>query len=170
LTRTRKLLLANGYRLAEGASNERGHLTYTHDANADNTFLLALSHAGWQADDDVPPVYRLPSAGLMIEIEPSGADTSSHYLQLIDNRGERDRPGPVRVAFDSVREAVSSAFGFLRQDDEKPRVRLRAPWSSKMKLVLGVIVALLLFGSGVWASLSVSSLSQNTGAWVAHTR
>jgi hypothetical protein len=39
-----------------------------------------------------------------------------------------------------------------------------------MKLVLGVIVALLLFGSGVWASLSVSSLSQNTGAWVSHSR
>jgi hypothetical protein len=40
----------------------------------------------------------------------------------------------------------------------------------QMKLVLGVSVALLLFGSGVWASLSVGSLSQNTGAWVSHSR
>jgi hypothetical protein len=40
----------------------------------------------------------------------------------------------------------------------------------QMKLVLGVSVALLLFGSAVWASLSVGSLSQNTGAWVSHSR
>ena len=40
----------------------------------------------------------------------------------------------------------------------------------QMKFVLGVSVALLLFGSGVWASLSVGSLSQNTGAWVSHSR
>ncbi|SHJ44749.1 hypothetical protein SAMN05444159_0645 [Bradyrhizobium lablabi] len=39
-----------------------------------------------------------------------------------------------------------------------------------MKQVLGVSVALLLFGSGVWANLSVGSLSQNTGAWVSHSR
>ena len=39
-----------------------------------------------------------------------------------------------------------------------------------MKLVLGVSVVLLLLGSGVWASLSVGSLSQNTDAWVAHSR
>jgi len=43
-------------------------------------------------------------------------------------------------------------------------------WSFKMKLVFGVSVALLLFGSGVWANLSVGSLSQNTGAWVSHSR
>jgi hypothetical protein len=40
----------------------------------------------------------------------------------------------------------------------------------KMKQVLGVSIALLLFGSGVWANLSVGSLSQNTGAWVSHSR
>ena len=39
-----------------------------------------------------------------------------------------------------------------------------------MKTVLGVSVALLLLGSGVWASLSGGSLSQNTGAWVSHSR
>jgi hypothetical protein len=43
-------------------------------------------------------------------------------------------------------------------------------WSFKMKQVLGVSIALLLFGSGVWANLSVGSLSQNTGAWVSHSR
>jgi hypothetical protein len=43
-------------------------------------------------------------------------------------------------------------------------------WSFKMKQVLGVSVALLLFGSGVWANLSVGSLSQNTGAWVSLSR
>ena len=40
----------------------------------------------------------------------------------------------------------------------------------KMKQVLGVSIALLLLGSGVWANLSVGSLSQNTGAWVSHSR
>jgi hypothetical protein len=112
LTRTRKLLVANGYRLV--ACNEHGR-TYMHDDNADGSFLLALScslrYAGWQANDAVPPVYRLPSAGLMIEIEPGGADTAGHYLHLIDIRGERDRPGPVRAAFDRVRDAMSSASG-----------------------------------------------------------
>jgi hypothetical protein len=39
-----------------------------------------------------------------------------------------------------------------------------------MKQVLGVSIALLLFGSGVWANLSVGSLSQNTGAWVSRSR
>jgi hypothetical protein len=39
-----------------------------------------------------------------------------------------------------------------------------------MKLVIGVSVAFLLFGSGVWANLGVGSLSQNTGAWVSHSR
>jgi hypothetical protein len=39
-----------------------------------------------------------------------------------------------------------------------------------MKQVLGVSFALLLFGSGVWANLSVGSLSQNTGTWVSHSR
>jgi hypothetical protein len=43
-------------------------------------------------------------------------------------------------------------------------------WRFKMKQVLGVSVAILLFGSGVWANLSVGSLSQNTGAWVSHSR
>jgi hypothetical protein len=40
-----------------------------------------------------------------------------------------------------------------------------------MKLVIGVSVAFLLFGSGVWANLlGVGSLSQNTGAWVSRSR
>lgn len=39
-----------------------------------------------------------------------------------------------------------------------------------MKQVLGVGVALLLFGSGMWANLSTGSLSQNTGAWVSRYR
>ncbi|SHG40582.1 hypothetical protein SAMN05444169_2271 [Bradyrhizobium erythrophlei] len=39
-----------------------------------------------------------------------------------------------------------------------------------MKQVLGVGIALLLLGSGVWANLGVGSLSQNTGAWVSHSR
>jgi hypothetical protein len=43
-------------------------------------------------------------------------------------------------------------------------------WSFKMKQLLGVSVALVLFGSGVWANLSVGSLSQNTGAWVSYSR
>jgi len=34
--------------------------------------------------------------------------------------------------------------------------------------MLGLCVALLLFGSGVWANLGSGSLSQDTGAWVSH--
>ena len=37
-----------------------------------------------------------------------------------------------------------------------------------MKLMLGVGIALLLFGSGVWANVDSGSLSQNRGAWVSH--
>jgi hypothetical protein len=39
-----------------------------------------------------------------------------------------------------------------------------------MKQMLGLGVALLLFGSGVWANVAGggSSLSQNRSAWVSH--
>jgi hypothetical protein len=40
--------------------------------------------------------------------------------------------------------------------------------SSEMKQVLGLAVALVLLGSGVWANLGGGSLFQNTGAWAAH--
>lgn len=85
--KTKALLIADGYRLVDDAAAQHGRLTFQHDDNADRPFLLALSHAlryaGWQADDAVPPVYRLPGTRLMIEIEPGGADTSGHYLHLI---------------------------------------------------------------------------------------
>ncbi len=35
-----------------------------------------------------------------------------------------------------------------------------------MKQLLGLSLALLLFGSGIWASVAGGSLSQNKGAWV----
>jgi len=37
-----------------------------------------------------------------------------------------------------------------------------------MKQMLGLGVALLLFGSGVWANVDGGSLSQNRGAWAFH--
>jgi hypothetical protein len=37
-----------------------------------------------------------------------------------------------------------------------------------MKQLIGLTVALLLFGSGVWANVGGGSLSQHTGAWVAN--
>jgi len=37
-----------------------------------------------------------------------------------------------------------------------------------MKQMLGLSIALLLFGSGVWANVASGSLSQNRGAWVSH--
>jgi hypothetical protein len=37
-----------------------------------------------------------------------------------------------------------------------------------MKQILGLSIALLLFGSGIWANLGGGSLSQNNGAWVSH--
>jgi hypothetical protein len=36
--------------------------------------------------------------------------------------------------------------------------------------LLGLSVAMLLLGSGVWANVSDGSLAQNTGAWVSHAR
>jgi hypothetical protein len=87
---TRELLTSLGYRLVDDASSEHGRLTFLHNDNADRPFLLALSHslryAGWKTGDAVPPVYRLPGTRLMIEIEPGGADTSGHYLHLIEER------------------------------------------------------------------------------------
>jgi hypothetical protein len=45
-------------------------------------------------------------------------------------------------------------------------------WSPEMNWtwlqVLGLSVALLLLGSGVWANMGGGSLSQNKGAWVSH--
>jgi hypothetical protein len=37
-----------------------------------------------------------------------------------------------------------------------------------MRQILGLSVALLLFGSGIWANVGGGSLSQNKGAWVSH--
>jgi len=34
--------------------------------------------------------------------------------------------------------------------------------------ILGLGLALLLFGSGIWANVSGGSLSQEKGAWVSH--
>jgi hypothetical protein len=39
-----------------------------------------------------------------------------------------------------------------------------------MLQILGFSVALLLFGSGVWANCGGGSLSQDKGAWVSHSR
>ncbi len=39
-----------------------------------------------------------------------------------------------------------------------------------MLQILGLSVALLLFGSGVWANFGNGTLSQNRGAWVSHSR
>jgi len=45
---------------------------------------------------------------------------------------------------------------------------LSPTWSSKLTKILGLSLALLLFGSGIWANVNGGSLSQNTGAWVSH--
>jgi hypothetical protein len=34
--------------------------------------------------------------------------------------------------------------------------------------ILGISLALLLLGSGVWANVSGGSLSQQKGAWISH--
>jgi hypothetical protein len=38
-----------------------------------------------------------------------------------------------------------------------------------MTQLLGLSLALLLFGSGIWANVGGGSLSQNKGAWVSRT-
>jgi hypothetical protein len=37
-----------------------------------------------------------------------------------------------------------------------------------MKEILGLCLALLLFGGGIWANVGGGSLSHNNGAWVTH--
>jgi hypothetical protein len=37
-----------------------------------------------------------------------------------------------------------------------------------MTQVFGLTLALLLFGSGIWANVGGGSLSQNKGAWASH--
>jgi hypothetical protein len=37
-----------------------------------------------------------------------------------------------------------------------------------MTQILGLSLALLLFGSGIWANVGDGPLSQNKGAWVSH--
>jgi len=37
-----------------------------------------------------------------------------------------------------------------------------------IKIILGLSLATLLFGSGMWATVSGGSLSQNKSAWVTH--
>jgi hypothetical protein len=37
-----------------------------------------------------------------------------------------------------------------------------------MTQILGLSLALLLFGSGIWANVGGGPLSQNKGAWVSH--
>jgi hypothetical protein len=53
-------------------------------------------------------------------------------------------------------------FGYLR---------IGAPdMEPEMLQILGLSVALLLFGSGVWANCGGGSLSQDKGAWISHSR
>src|ERR1700722_4675566 len=40
--------------------------------------------------------------------------------------------------------------------------------SKQLNQILGLGLALLLFGSGIWANVSGGSLSQEKGAWVSH--
>jgi hypothetical protein len=42
-------------------------------------------------------------------------------------------------------------------------------WSLKMKRMLGLTVALMLLGSGVWANVGGGSLSHHTGAWISRS-
>ena len=47
---------------------------------------------------------------------------------------------------------------------DKERKKMKFTW----KQLFGLSVAMLLFGSGVWANVTEGSLSQNKGAWVSH--
>jgi hypothetical protein len=55
-----------------------------------------------------------------------------------------------------------------RQEPFRCRGLVSPTGSPKMKQMLGLSIALLLFGSGVWANVGSGSLSQNRDAWVSH--
>ena len=76
-------LFALGYRLVDDAWNSDGRRTYTHDDEASRTHLVelrqSLGNLGWSADPSKLRSFR-NSVDEEIEIEPSGADTTGHFL------------------------------------------------------------------------------------------
>jgi hypothetical protein len=59
-------------------------------------------------------------------------------------------------------------IGTIREEHFRYKGIVGPVRSLKMMKMLGLSVALLLFGSGIWANVSTGSLSQNTGAWASH--
>jgi hypothetical protein len=82
---------------------------------------------------------------------------------------ERDRPGCIRSVAQTgedrffvagIRNTLGT-WGLLYPTRSLELTRI-------LGQILGLSLALLLFGSGMWANVSGGSLSQNKGAWVSH--
>lgn len=75
------------YKLAEDSWRAHGRRTYLCDENADRDWLAELGRFlapyGWRRHERRLRVYQ-HSGGQVIEIEPGGADTSGHYLHVIN--------------------------------------------------------------------------------------
>jgi hypothetical protein len=88
---THNLLVSQGYRLTEDAWNEHGRRTYIHDDDVARSHItslsIALRAAGWKNDSEKlwSFVHRDPDE--IFEIEPSGAETSGHFLHHMKSFG-----------------------------------------------------------------------------------
>jgi hypothetical protein len=78
------LIVSEGYQLVEDAWETNGRRTYLHEEGADRAFLKKLERtlrsSECKADRNKLRAFGHPGSGEVIEIEPSGSDTSGHYL------------------------------------------------------------------------------------------
>jgi hypothetical protein len=81
---TPNLLVSQGYRLRDDTWNEHGRRTYIHDDDVARSHITSLSmvlkSTGWRNDSENLFSFVHHDPGESIEIEPSGPDTSGHFL------------------------------------------------------------------------------------------
>ena len=86
ISRTDRVLVAQGYKLVEDVWDQFGRRTYLHDDDADKARIEELAGslrvAGWQTNVSklrsfVHPLHH------ELELEPGGADVTGHFLHHI---------------------------------------------------------------------------------------
>jgi hypothetical protein len=84
---THNLLVSQGYRLRDDARNEHGRRTYIHNDDVARSHITSLSmvlkSASWRNDSEKLFSFVHHDPDESIEIEPSGPDTSGHFLHHI---------------------------------------------------------------------------------------
>ena len=88
------------------------------------------------------------------DLGPAKSDISEIPKKIVAKRGED------RVFLTGIRNTLGRS-GLLYPARSLALTRI-------LGQILGLSLALLLFGGGMWANVSGGSLSQNKGAWVSH--